>query len=992
MHSSHHSGNRRTRRWFSLTFWILLGTVFASLFVTSEVNSQAQIHPRIFFSTADIPGMVNEAGTTHQEIWAPIEAFVNSLVGTLPPTSAPVNGSQDFYRDSGLTLPPIALACVIGQNPAHCDTGREYLLTYAGWSQWSNQNIRGLALAHMVMGNALAYDWLYDYLSVTERQTIATNLAARTQELYEASVSPTYVSPWANWWSLSYMQNHYGVTHGALGLAALVLLGEDGRAQQWLDHAIERLQRLQYLLDGIGDGTWHESAAYQSYMMATTLPFMVNLRRLQGVDIIPHNYYQAYPYWRLYNYIPNSTRHLMTLGDFEWAWGNSRQPQHLLRFSAAEYGDPYAEWIAEAITDADGRTANLDSVAWYVFEYFYYNPAISPLAPDGNLPPARDFSDMGGVIWRTGWSPNDIVFGLQSGQFGGDFAASTFIAGWYPWQQPCTLTRCSLNIEHAHNDAGSFYIYAGGSVLAQETIGVGNINTSYHNTLLIDGQGQYRPPADNFGELPQDFIGRDGFIERSYSTANFMFAAADATNRYAVPDLNDFTRNVLFVSPNYFVMVDNVQSSSPHTYDWTMHYDQDMILDGNWLGGGRPGTALALQVVQPQQYLLNLGNDGTPYVRIRPAAPASNALFVHLLDPVTSLADATGSDATIVEQNSSGLALRVAHADSPGVVDDMVLAFNTPGTAQTIGNYTFDGKIAFVSAPSPGSPSRLFVAGGTSLTHTDGGTVLSLVQNLNPANPFEVVFSGDQAAISGTITTPVRLFAPSAQTVTVNDLPAQFARDGDYIILGAADPPVDPNAPTVPGSPGRESTQNNAQDGGLGLSIAMLASPGFAALGGTVTWTITVENTTNMPITDVVIKDLIPIPLAARSMTASRGTLSRSDGLVTLTLDRIEPGDNVTLTIETLMPMNVVGSSTITNIASAEKQGSADIALAEATISIVTRLPNTGEVPPAVIERGQKGLMAVLGLALGGLLTKMLLLRNRRAKKKQADTRLYKLA
>jgi uncharacterized repeat protein (TIGR01451 family) len=908
----------------TLLFGILLG-IFT---ITDDITSQPLPHPRIFFNDGDIPALISRATTSHFEIWDPIDRYVNAQLGNLPPAVAPINGSQDFYRDSGLILPPIALACVISQDPAYCNLGRDYLLTYAGWSQWGEQDSRSLGFAHMVMGNAIAYDWLYDQLTTAEQQTVANNLATRTQELYEASNSATYDGLWNNWWALSYMQNHYAVTHGALGLAGLALLGEDARAQTWIDHASERLQRLEYLLEGIGDGSWHESIPYQSYMMATSLPFMVNLRRLQGVDIIAHNYFNAYTYWRLYNYLPGTTQHIFTNGDFEWAWGNSRMPQHLLRFAAAEYNDPYAEWIASQIAAADGRNRNLDSAAWYVFEFFYYNPAVQPRSPVGNLPLAREFDDFEGVIWRTGWSTNDLVFGLQTGAFGGDYASSTFVAGSFPWQQPCTVTRCSLNTGHDHNDANTFSLYAGGNWLALESIGVGNYETSFHNTLLMDNQGQYRPPANNFGEVPADFDGRNGFIEASYSTANFKFVASDATRRYDIADLTDFTRYTLFASPDYFIMVDRVLAGTPHIYDWVVHFEQDMILDGNWLlGNTRNGQALGLQVIGPQPYQTTTGNDGTPYLRIRPPQPTADAFFVNLLFPTLDPAQATLLNATLVEQSAAGIGVSVDHTDGSGVTDNMILSMQSPGATTSVGNYVFDGSVALMSGVDPAFPDRIFVVGGTYLNFTGGGAARPFVQNLDPGQALEAIFSGNRVAISGVISTRVRLLAPNAQTVTINGFPASFTRDGQYIILD------------VPGSVANNGGQGN------GLALRKIANPPFALPGDPVTWTIVIENVSGAALTDIIVEDEVPNLLEVRSVTSSQGTASFANGRVTLTQGILAPGEQVTLTITTRVRPTAGVPFSVTNVASGRLASSSDVAYAEATVISVSQLPNTGETP-----------------------------------------------
>jgi len=59
---------------------------------------------------------------------------------------------------------------------------------------------------------------------------VRLSLVKRAQELYEASALP-YHSTWSNWWSRAYLQNHYWINNSALGIAGLVLMGDETSVQ-----------------------------------------------------------------------------------------------------------------------------------------------------------------------------------------------------------------------------------------------------------------------------------------------------------------------------------------------------------------------------------------------------------------------------------------------------------------------------------------------------------------------------------------------------------------------------------------------------------------------------------------------------------------------------------------------------------------------------------------------------------------------------------------
>ena len=447
-------------------------------------------HPRIFFTSADIPHMRLQAQGSHQEIWLPIKTFVDNQLGTPPPVNAPACPDLEAFRIAAGKLIPFAFAYVITGDTAYFTLARDHLMAYARWPYWGEEQVCGgkdLGYHHMLLANALAYDWLYPALSGIERQLIRNNLIRRTQASYEAAGSDR-IPDGSNWWRNSLIQNHHSTNNSTLGIAALALEGEDLRARLWLDRAVTWLTRNRDLFEGIGDGTWHEGMSYTDYNLTLKFPFIYNLKRLKGLDLLPHSYLRHHTAWRVYNSLPDTWRHALSYGNFQWSWGASYSPQNVLRFIAAETQDGRAEWMAQHFTQTAGRGATVYRAPWYVFEFFYYDPQLTPQPPDG-LPLSRTFPDLQGVIWRTGWTQDDLVFGLKTGPAGGRFAATQYVNARYPFDDPDTR----FNVGHNHDDSGTFYLYRGNRDLASEV--VGPYETRYHNTILIDEKGQFAPPT-----------------------------------------------------------------------------------------------------------------------------------------------------------------------------------------------------------------------------------------------------------------------------------------------------------------------------------------------------------------------------------------------------------------------------------------------------------------------------------------------------------------
>lgn len=752
-------------------------------------------HPRLFFSSDQIPALRSRASGSHIAIWQRIQSVANSELRT-PRLQMPAEGDQDAFRDAGNRLVVVAFAYVVTGNQEFGDLARQRLLAYSTWQYWGDlagYGQRRLGFHHMIFGVALAYDWMYNSLSESDRQEIRGALARHTQESFEASGSPRSVEAWGNWWRRAYTQNHHWVNTAALGMAALALDGEDARSSQWLGLATEQFQRDKALAEGIGDGTWHEGLPYQTYALATALPFLYNLNRLRGTDILPDRYLQAYGLWRIYNSLPDTTRFVFTYGDLQSSWTDAFWPPSVLRFIASRLQDGRSQWMADEFELNATARSSTSAAPWSVFEFFFYDPGV-PALPPADLPTSRAFPDLEGVIWRAGWGKDDLTFALKTGAYAGRFAFDTFTSSppRFPWDHPDSDM---MNDGHDHDDTNTFYIYRGNVCLSSETAGVDAFATSYHNTVLVDGKGQYRDPdygpGYNYWDMNRDpFVGSDGHLDLAAGSPNFDYLVADATNRYRLPDslgrpgdrlVDEFRRYVLFARPGYFVMVDNIRSQNTHQYDWTVHFATSVEAEGDWLKGTAANSqVLGVKVLSPDPFVITTGSDGNPYARVRPSISTTDTRFVTVLFP-TDLASWDNRPAMEILGNSDQAAgVRVL---LDGTQDHLIKYGNQDLVA--VATYEFDGKAASVIQDSNGALRRTFLGQGSKLLSEKGARVLIEVPRKTAA--VEASYPGTALSIWGDNLegSGARFYGPSValSQVTLNGKPATATRSGDYVVL-----------------------------------------------------------------------------------------------------------------------------------------------------------------------------------------------------------------
>ncbi|MEM4267250.1 MAG: heparinase II/III family protein [Candidatus Woesearchaeota archaeon] len=767
-------------------------TVFSIVCATS---SFAQ-HPKLFFSNEEIPSLREKAATTHADIWDSIKTYADLRVSQNCPTYVSSCDNCNLAADTVFTL---AFAFIITGEEKYLTKSKECLLTNANttkWPYWDETNTRDLYLADMLMKNSIAYDWLYNNLTEPERIQVRKAIALHAQEMFEAA---DYNNPnWTTWWSRSFIQNHWTTNNAALGVAALAIEDEEGYNPAWLEMAKSQFEIEQYILENIGEGTWHEGYNYQNALFIPTLPFYINLERLKGVTLMPDNYFVNYIRWRAYNYLP-SERPVFPIGSVVPDWGWNAGLHHVpLRYFASRYNNGTAEWLARQILLYSNRQKYTSYHAQnMVYEFFYYNASVQPIPPD--LPLDAFFKDAGIVTWRTGWGDNELVFGFKSSHYGGQWVADAYLNNKYPFNLP----GANANAGHDHPDANSFFLYKGAADLSSEKPHrqtwnqySGQITTLYHNTVQVDGKNQY--PCKNQVCIYNETYGR---ISKVLSFGGFSYLLGDATNMYrdmigqdSHPGpryIDEFTRRVLFVKPDYFVIVDNLKSQNTHKYEWVANIGPGGVqnpnlisIEGDWVKGTVDNNnLLAIKVVSPKPFAYETGISSftgqgynKAHIRIRPTQNVANTRFAMIVIPTTPSQWSNKPEIELLGDNSDGAGIRVGK--------NVHLFRYGAGTA--IGNYTLNGEAAAITE------NRLFVINATLLSNSD----VVFMQSTTPLT-FEAIQQGSSLNIVGDGITGLTIRAIGVTEVKVNGESTNFQRVGEYVslsgphICGLADADLD---------------------------------------------------------------------------------------------------------------------------------------------------------------------------------------------------------
>lgn len=408
-------------------------------------------------------------------------------------------------------------AWVLTGNRKYIGWCRELMLAIAGWRQWTDPwygTQPCLDTHHLTRGMCVALDLLWEDLPEDDRGTIISAIAEKgAQFIYEAGNDPSsYVASPGAW------PNGYAMINSELGVAGLTLLGEHEGGDEWLAQSLDKT-RLFFDEQGGADGGLVEGFGYGSAAIDNLMYLVRKADAIVGVNLFDHPYLAEAVSFPAYFTVPGGG----SLANF----GDNGGPTGI---------NPTLLGLARAMVEVEQSPL----AAWYLRKAGESGPQIDRLAEPPALPAAKHFRDIDWVAMRSGWEDTGSLLAFKSGHVAhhNHLDQNSFILAY--------------DDEWLLNDPG-YQIYdrpyppeeqmTGEMIDARHAYTYGTIG---HNAILVDGEGQ----------IPQR-----GEIAYFAATPAVDYAAGDASACYE--GLDRYLRHVFSVTPEYFVIFDEIDASGP---------------------------------------------------------------------------------------------------------------------------------------------------------------------------------------------------------------------------------------------------------------------------------------------------------------------------------------------------------------------------------------------------------------------------------------------
>lgn len=527
---------------------------------TSDMfNAVSTEHPRILTTPATLEAFrARKDGdgkktfdTVKGRVKAAVEAEAQSPL-VLP--GEPVTKNPKIIDQvTAITNPLLDAAFIylITQDPKYGQYAKRRLLHISSWStdESSLTAYKNDDQAHreIALTGAMAYDWLYDLLSPTERETVLTMVHNRSTTiakdvLYDSK--PISSTPY---------DSHGWTVFGFLGIIATALMHDDIKvngknvredAQNWFNLIVPAYINLSPPWGG-EDGGWGNGEGYWQWSTMSNKQFIDTLYTATGFNLYKKAFLRNESWYPMYMLPP---------GQKTGAFGD--QADLISR-----------NYVAASIT-RNAQMQQNEVMQWYAqrdpYDYanfitYLYEDSSLLARPPVEMPTAKYFENIGTVAMHSNLlDPKRVSFFFKSSPFG--------------------------SFNHSHADQNGIMIKAFGEDLTVDGGFYDDFNSEHFQKYAKQTFAHNAITYDNKKGQPIFDMKATGQITGFATNKDFDAAVGDATTAYNTGDFTGIDlaqRSVIYVKPGAFVVVDNLNAREPggSSFEYWLHAENTLNLD-----------------------------------------------------------------------------------------------------------------------------------------------------------------------------------------------------------------------------------------------------------------------------------------------------------------------------------------------------------------------------------------------------------------------------
>ncbi len=493
----------------------------------------------------------------------------------------------------------------------------------------------------------------------------------------------------------SSVTNHIAVIVANCAIAGTAIYGEDPDnpcLEPWFSGVLAKMKRF---IDRTyyPDGSYGEPMGYENMATRDIVESLHVLERMFGIDYTTTTNIKEI--WRYPIHGAFSDGTVPDFGDVHLGarWGWSGNPFLWLTYRMQN------PWTAHYVQPA------LQTGRAHLFDWLWYTTGLETKSRE-QLIPSHHFPVKGTMFLRTGWEDEGSIMVFKSGP----------------------------NSNHYHLDQGSIILMTNGELLLSEAglESVRGFHAYYsnpyfpaydtqamgHNVMVIDGDPESQMPAhyrngiESLSTWPE--------IRHSFAGWHVDEVEGDLACVYK-GKVSEYTRSILFVKPDIYVLYDRVRSPEEHAYSWIFHAEdvdgeRTVSMEDERISIVRPKARLDMDVLAPEleSSRIRAAIHHEHLVQLNGFDGVKTSEFVAVMVPKAldegSTAGPSFTSTLIEEPDWTG-----ALVEKEGEVTRICFRTGVPGMSEVDG-FATDAERFAVTAGGGGRVSRLFVREGTAFT------------------------------------------------------------------------------------------------------------------------------------------------------------------------------------------------------------------------------------------------------------------------------------
>jgi hypothetical protein len=514
--------------------------------------------PRLLFGPKDIPVLRKRSAGSGKAFFKQMEQYLPVCKRPKKPafpTNATAGQRVGLWR-----MPTVALHYVITGEKTSFQQTVGYMKMLLEMDHWETGRERdsGMSSANVMIGAALAYDWLHDDLPKDFREAFGRKLLTMARRQYYGGHLNRNRS--VGYWQCDPANNHRWHRDAGMVLATLAAYEGDAEDDWLLARCYDELAFVNKWLPE--DGTSHEGPSYHIFGGAHLTLACQAADRCFGTEYLEGKWFRNAPSFRLHMTAPG----FETSFHFGDSSGMGSYSNFLWKCAAAH------ELVNAQAGLEKHYTAN--PKAWWLgwMSLLWKDPALTGGSVK-RLGHDAFFPDLGLATMRDTWAKGGVAATFKCGPLGGYRLNAYRNAN----------RRKYVNVAHNDPDAGSFTIFAGGRLLAETDRYSKSKRSANHNTILVNGVGQTvrgRKEGAGWSQPGKgDDMSKMASVLAYRRAGEVVLVEGESAGAYPAikgvrAALEQFRRTLIWVEGKYILVADDIRATKPVTITWLVQGPQ----------------------------------------------------------------------------------------------------------------------------------------------------------------------------------------------------------------------------------------------------------------------------------------------------------------------------------------------------------------------------------------------------------------------------------